>query len=143
MCTLTNLFCAGAMLTGLASAASAAAPVYTYDVTVKTSFGTKFKDCFVFQDHSLQVGGYGMLVFTAAPTITKFYYTAVSPIASAQQAGMAIAFAGFKKGTQTDGTLHAVGSDELKDSYTVEGKAVAACGGVPVGAPGAAYHLAN
>ena len=143
MRTLTTLFCAGAMLTGLAGAASAAAPIYTYDVTVKTSFGTKFKDCFVFQGGNLQVGGYGMLTYAAAPTITKFYYTAVSPIASAQQAGFAIAFAGFKKGTQMDGTIRAVGSDEMKDSYTVEGKTVAACPGVPAGAPGTAYRVAN
>ncbi len=143
MRTLTTLFCAGAMLTGLAGAASAAAPVYIYDVTVKTNFGTKFKDCFTFQGGNLTVGGYGMLTYAAAPSVTKFYYTAVSPIASAQQAGFAIAFAGYKKGTQADGILRAVGSDEQKNSYVVEGKAVPACGAVPVGAPGAAYHAAN
>ena len=143
MRSLSTLLCAGAMTAGLAGSALAAAPVFTYDVTVKTSFGTKFKDCFVFQGGNLQVGGYGMLTYAAAPTVTKFYYTAVSPIASAQQAGFAIAFAGYKKGTQMDGIIRAVGSDEMKDSYTVEGKAVPACSQVPTGAAGSAYRAAD
>ncbi len=100
---------------------------YTYLVTVHTSFGTKFQDCFVFSKTVLTIGGLGTLSYTASPMMPKKYYTAVTSLAEATKLGATFAFAGFKKGTAESGELYAVGADEFHDSYRVTGTAVPAC----------------
>ena len=132
---LTGVVLAGSM--GVAT--QAMAKPFIYDVTVKTSFGTKFKDCFTFEKGNLTVAQLGTLKYKAAPTITKFYYTAVITPADANAIGFTIAFAGFKKGTSTDGELHAVGDNSNRDSYTVNGMAVAACSTSASGKQGSNY----
>ena len=108
--------------------ASAIAAPFTYAVEVKTNFGTKFADCFTFQgDGTLVVSGLGNLVYTPAPTNPSKYYTAVTTVATANSINNIIAFSGFKTGTKASGTLHAVGSDIFRDSYSIRGTAVASC----------------
>lgn len=110
-----------------AQTAAAAAPTFIYDVTVKTSFGTKFHDCFTFHSGKLVIAGLGTLIYSPAPTMPKFYYTAVTQPAVSDELGAGFAFSGFKKGTETSGELRAVGADSVHDSYNVHGVAVSSC----------------
>ncbi len=130
------------LVTGVVASTQASAAPFIYDVTVKTNFGTKFTDCFTFEGGTLTVAGLGKLKYTAAPSMPKFYYTAVTSLKSAESLGATFAFAGFKKGTATSGELHAVGADEAHDSYKVTGVAVPACGAAASVAPGANYRPA-
>ena len=113
----------------IGSATAAHAATYIYDVRVKTSFNTKFEDCFTFEGGKLTVAGLGTFVFTAAPTMPKHFYSAVATFDTINNTGANFAFAGDKSGTATSGKLHAVGSDSAHDSYVVEGTAVPACSG--------------
>ena len=144
MRALATKILAGVVLAGsMGMATQAMAAPFIYDVTVKTSFGTKFKDCFTFDKGNLTVASLGTLKFKAAPTITKFYYTATITLADANAIGFTIAFAGFHKGSSTSGELHAVGDNSFRDSYTVNGMAVAACGTSTAGKQGANYTSAQ
>ncbi len=135
----TKIF-TGTLLAGsMGFATQAMAKPFIYDVTVKTSFGTTFKDCFTFDGGNLTVASLGTLKYKAAPTITKFYYTATITLADANAIGFTIAFAGFHKGNSTDGSLHAVGDNSYRDSYKVEGTAVSACSGSSSAKQGANY----
>ena len=118
----------GVFATCVAAQASAAPAPYIYAVTVRTNFGTKFSDCFTFNGWRLTVAGLpGLLITSPAPTTPRYYYTAVPTDKLVAAYGGAIAFAGFKTGTQTSGGFSAVGSDVFKDSYTVHGTAVPSC----------------
>ena len=140
MSALTTKIIAGVLLAGsMGAATQAMAKPFIYDVTVTTSFGTKFKDCFTFEGGNLTVASLGTLKYKAAPTITKFYYTAVITLADANSIGYTIAFAGFHKGTSSDGSLHAVGDNSYRNSYKIEGTAVSACGTASSSKQGANY----
>lgn len=136
------IFASALIAGGVAATSQASAAPVSYTVQVTTSFGTKFTDCFSFSKGILTVAGYGTLVYAAAPTVPKQFYSAVSPIVSAQAAGFAIDFAGFKKGTLRAGSVHAVGNDEMGDSYLVNGVS-STCGGVAPTGNGAQYRPAQ
>ena len=108
-------------------ATASKAETFIYAVSVKTNFGTRFNDCFTFDKGTLIVGGLGKLTYTAAPTDPVHFYTAVMGLQQASELGANFAFAGFKTGTPKVGKLHAVGADNHRDAYVVEGNAVASC----------------
>ncbi len=100
---------------------------YTYDVTVNTSYGAKFHQCWIFSKTMLTIVGFADLSYTASPMMPKKYYVAVTTVAEATRLTHSIAFAGFKKGNAEEGELYAVGTDDVHDSYRVTGKPVPAC----------------
>ena len=85
---------------GVFAAGASQAATYTYKVSVKTNFGTRFNDCFTFDKGVLTVAGLGVLDYTAAPTTPVHYYTAVTPIKQSENLGFSVAFAGFKPETR-------------------------------------------
>ena len=118
-----------AVACGVCTASASMAATYTYKVSVKTNFGTRFNACFVFDKGVLTIEGLGKLDYTAAPTTPVHFYTAVFSVKEAEELGVNFAFAGFNSGNAKAGKLHAVGADNHHDSYVVEGEAVAACPG--------------
>ncbi len=137
--TVPMLTCA--VLAGsIGVAAQAQAKTFIYNVTVKTSFGTKFADCFTFEKGVLTVTGLGQFEYTAAPMDPKHFYTAVESVAQAEATGFGIGFAGFKLGTDARGELHAVGADEFHDSYIVKGVIASSCSGDAVSKAGVNYR---
>ncbi len=129
-----------ALFTGTAQA-NLKKPV-TYQVTVKTSFGTKFSDCFSFDGAStLTVAGYGTLTYV--PKLfgrSSTTFGSVAQLATAQSVGFALQFNGTALGGGTQGYAHLTGNDELGDSYIVNGSAVSSCSSSSKTAPGALYH---
>ncbi len=124
----SGILTAALLATGAMPVASAFAAPYTFAVEVKTNFGTKFPDCFTFDGNGvLVVAGLGTLIYTAAPTDPKHYYTAVTTVNTINSVGDVIAFSGYKTGTKTDGTLKGVGSDIFGDSYVVKGVTTSSC----------------
>ena len=121
----------GLLAAGALPATRASAAPYIYAVTVTTNFGTSFNDCFVFKGPNLFIQGLdptAPLVTTSAPTKPKYYYTTVaSDKLLSDTGGVNFAFAGYKTGTSTSGSVEAIGADSSRDSYTVSGTAVSAC----------------
>ena len=128
---LIKLFAGALAIAGVAGAGTAHANPsnVTYLVTVSTSFGTSFTDCFSFDKvGTLTVGGYGPLTYTfQSRDMNKKKFQSVSPIASALAAGFSIEFNGVSLGHTTVGYLLANGNDEFGDSYIVSGPPVASC----------------
>jgi hypothetical protein len=118
-----------ALAAGTLPAANASAGTYVYDVTVTTSFGTQFNDCFTFKGARLFIAGLSNLplITAAAPTKPHVYYTSVATLPLISQLGTNYAFSGVKTGDSQSGTLTAVGSSSNRDSYTVAGTAVSSC----------------
>lgn len=101
----------------------------TYQVTVATSFGSKFTDCFSFDSAgTLTVAGYGPLSYTLeARGRSQSKFQALSSLATASSVGFTIQFNGLALGNTTEGYLKVSGSDEAGDTYQVRGAPNASC----------------
>ena len=125
LCTVTAV-----LGTAVSATQAAANPAHaSYLVTVVTSFGTKFADCFSFDGAgNLTVGGYGTLTYgQGAKGADKGSFSSVSPIAVAESVGFAITFAGYAFGPASSGYLKAIGNDEQGDTYSLRGATVSSC----------------
>ncbi len=127
---------------GLACGTASANPTgVTYLAAVKTSFGTKFKDCYAFDSsNTLTVTGLGaleyqLLGFGSGPG----RFEAVAPISLATQFGFAISFSGYAFGNADHGALHAVGINQAGDTYEIHGYPVTTCT-VNASIPGSLYQ---
>ena len=123
---------AAVMLLGTAASvgtASANPANASYLVTVVTSFGTKFADCFTFDGAgNLTVGGYGTLTYgQGAKGAAKGVFSSVSPLAVAESVGFSITFAGYAFGPASSGYLKAIGNDEQGDTYSLRGPTSSSC----------------
>lgn len=123
----------------------------TLQVTVKTSFGTKFTDCWSFGGETQNsAGGYSGTLTTASgltltyatenfgTSLTRF--TAVSPLAVASQLGFGIEFNGTVLGNGSNGYASISGNDEAGDSYIISGPVVTSCGANVKGKALGLYH---
>jgi hypothetical protein len=115
-------------------AARAASPDgITYSVTVKTSFGTTFQDCFRFDNPKLGLltidrlsAIEGPLVWShAKPARVPKYWMAVTSVALGANAGFA--FSGNSSGDHVVGKLCAEALYEQDDTYSLRGTPDPSC----------------
>ena len=126
-----GLIAGAALLASVAAQASTLKPI-TYQVTVRSSFGTKFSDCFAFD-------GAGNLTVAGLPAPLVYQndglntapnrFGAVLPLAGATTLGFAIEFhgIGLGNGTQGQGYIQAAGVSDQGSSFIVKGPAVSSC----------------
>jgi hypothetical protein len=131
-----GLAAAGALL--FVSTAQATTFPVSYAVNVKTSFGTKFTDCFTFDGAgNLTVAGLGVLTYQLKNFNTQTsQFGAVAPIATATGVGFEITFAG----ALSDKSASIYGNDEQGDSYIVTGPASTTCSGTASTGGGSYRH---
>lgn len=129
MSTIKALGCglaAAAALLGATAAQATPFPI-SYNVNVRTSFGTKFADCFTFDGAgNLTVAGLpGPLTYVpGALGQNTAQFGAVSTLATAQGLGFEITFSG----KINKATARIFGNDEQGDSYIVTGTVTSSCG---------------
>ncbi len=114
-----------AVLGGLPMGARAASGVAgnSYAMTIFTSFGTQFEDCWAFDDAgNLTINDLGTELYTVNFSMTK-YFSAVESAALAQSYGGGIGFAGRSTGKK----LTIIGSDYAHDGYYGTGTVTGSC----------------
>jgi hypothetical protein len=117
----------GVLMVGAAHAADVQPPKgITYRADVKTSFGTRFQDCFRFgNDGILTIDGLGTLAFSFMDQgRARRQWQAVTKLRSA---AFSIGLSGVAFGDARRGFLAADGVSEYGDTYLVQGVPVATC----------------